>query len=139
MVITRTESPTFQGMAFGQVGPYEKLVGRATGEVDPRDPGNALIADIALAPRNAKGQVEYSTDVFILRPVDRSRGNHRIFFEVNNRGRLLSLAQLYDAPAEVNDPTTTLDAGNGFLMKQGYTIVLSGWFITTHQVPVALR
>jgi len=133
LVITRTESPTFQGMAFGQVGPYEKLVGRATGEVDPRDPGNALIADIALAPRNAKGLVEYSTDVFILRPVDRSRGNHRIFFEVNNRGRLLSLAQLNDAPAEVNDPTTTLDAGNGFLMRQGYTIVLSGWDVTVAQ------
>ena len=50
-----------------------KLVGRAFGEVDPNDPRNAVIADIALAPRNARGMVEYSTDIYILRPVDRSR------------------------------------------------------------------
>ena len=41
IVITRTESPTFQGVSFGEVGPYEKLVGRASGEVDPNDPRNA--------------------------------------------------------------------------------------------------
>ena len=49
--ITRTESPTFGGASFGAVGPYEKLVGRAWGEVDPQDPRNAVIADIALAVR----------------------------------------------------------------------------------------
>ena len=55
IVIIRVESPTFEGMTFGDVGQYEKLVGRAFGEVDPNDPRNALIADIALAPRNARG------------------------------------------------------------------------------------
>ena len=70
IVITRVESPTFEGVSFGDVGPYQKLVGRASGEVDPNDPRNAVIADIALAPRNARGMVEYSTDIYILRPVD---------------------------------------------------------------------
>ncbi len=147
VVITRTESPTFQGASFGSVGPYEKLVGRATGEVDPRDPKNAIIADIALAPRNARGMVEYSTDLYILRPVDRARGNHRVFFEINNRGRNLSFGQLNDVTVEANDPTTSSDAGNGFLMRQGYTIVLSGWDVTvapgggrlTMRVPVATQ
>ena len=126
--ITRVESPTFEGTSFGEVGPYEKLVGRAFGEVDPRDPRNAVIADINLAPRNARGMVEYSTDVYILRPVDSSKGNHRIFFEINNRGNNFSFGLLNNAPAAVvNDPTTAVDAGNGFLMRQGYTIVLSGW------------
>src|SRR5437763_12793529 len=54
--ITRVESPTFEGMAFGDVGPYEKIVGRAFGEVDPQDPRNAAITDIALAPRNVRGR-----------------------------------------------------------------------------------
>ena len=126
--ITRVESPTFGGTSFGEVGPYEKVVGRAFGEVDPRDPRNAVIADINLAPRNARGMVEYSTDVYILRPVDSSKGNHRIFFEINNRGNNFSFGLLNNAPAAVvNDPTTAVDAGNGFLMRQGYTIVLSGW------------
>ena len=59
IVITRVESPTFEGVSCGAVGRYEKLVGRAFGEVDPHDPRNAVIVDIALAPRNARGMVAY--------------------------------------------------------------------------------
>jgi hypothetical protein len=126
--ITRTESPTFEGMSFGEVGQYEKLVGRAFGEVDPNDPRNRVIADIALAPRNSRGRVEYWTDIYILRPVKRSAGNNKIFFEINNRGNDFSFGLLNSAPvAVVNDPATIADAGNGFLMRQGYTIVFSGW------------
>ena len=84
--ISRVESPTFGGMSFGDVGPYEKLVGRVFSEIDPEAPGDAVISDIHLAPRNARGMVEYLADLLILRPVDPSRGNGRIFFEVNNRG-----------------------------------------------------
>ena len=143
--ITRVESPTFEGTSFGAVGQYEKLVGRALGEVDPADPRNAVIADISLAPRNSRGMVEYSTDIYILRPVDRSRGNHRLFFEINNRGNNLSFPFFNDAASGGNDPTTAADAGNGFLMRQGYTIVWSGWDATvapgagrfTITVPVA--
>jgi hypothetical protein len=87
IVITRVESPTFEGASFGEAGQDEKLVGRAFGEVDPADPRDVVIADISLAPRNSRGMVEYSTDIYILRPVVRSRGNHRLFFEINNRGR----------------------------------------------------
>jgi hypothetical protein len=143
--ITRTESPTFEGRSFGNVGQYEKLVGRAFGEVDPNDPRNAIITDLSLAPRNASGMVEYVTDVYILKPVDLSRSNHRVFFEVNNRGNNLSFGQLNDATTGGNDPTTASDAGNGFLMEQGFTIVLGGWDATapagagrlTLTVPVA--
>jgi hypothetical protein len=145
ITVTRVESPTFGGASFGDVGQYEKLVGRAFGEVDPADPRNAVIADISLAPRNSRGMVEYSTDLYILRPVDRSRRNHRLFFEINNRGNIISLGQLNDATTGGNDPTTAADAGNGFLMRQGYTILLSGWDATvapgggrfTITVPVA--
>jgi hypothetical protein len=126
--ITRVESPTFEGASFGEVGQYEKIVGRAFGEVDPNDSRNRVIADIRLAPRNARGTVEYSTDIYILRPMDRSAGNQRMFFEINNRGNNLSFGLMNSAPtAVVNDPTSVADSGNGFLMRQGYTIVLSGW------------
>src|SRR5262245_54266197 len=127
--ITRVES-AFEGVSFGAVGPYEKLVGRAFGEVNPSDRRNAEITDISLAPRNATGMVEYSTDIYILRPVDSSKGNHRLFFEINNRGSNLSFGQLNDATSGGNDPAKAADAGNGFLMRQGYTIVWSGWDAT---------
>src|SRR5207249_2047277 len=80
VVISNVQSPTFGGTSFGNTGQYEKLVGRAFGEVDPNDPRNAVITDIGLAPRNANGGVEYSMDIYILRPVDSSKGNRRVFF-----------------------------------------------------------
>jgi hypothetical protein len=58
--ITGTESPTFGGFSWPGVGQYEKIVGKAFGEVDPADPKNSVIVDIGLAPRNARGNVEYA-------------------------------------------------------------------------------
>jgi hypothetical protein len=130
IVITRVESPTFEGIAFGDVGQYEKLVGRAFGEIDPNDPRNTVISDIALAPQNVRGMVEYSMDVYILRPIDPAQGNHRVFFEINNRGSNFSFGLMNDATTGGNDPTTAADAGNGFLMRRGYTMVWSGWDVT---------
>jgi Alpha/beta hydrolase domain/HYR domain len=127
--ITGVQSPTFGGTSFGAVGQYEKLRGTMTGLVDPSDPKNALIADIANAPRNAQGLVEYATDFLVLRPLDPSKGNHSLFYETANRGNELTLQLLNNAPA-TNDPSTAADAGNGFLMNRGYTIVALGWDTT---------
>src|SRR5215212_10654263 len=85
-IITK-ESPTFGGYAFKAVGPYEKLAGKAYGELDPNDPKNAGIVDIKLAPRNARGKVEYAVDFYILKPIDLSKGNHKVKYEPPNRGR----------------------------------------------------
>lgn len=126
--ITSIESPAFQGRAFGQVGTYEKIRGKAHAELDPADPRNATITDLALAPRNARGKVEYSYDFVLLRPVDAARGNRKLFYEVTNRGRML-VGPLIGA-ALTNDPTTAAHAGNGFLLEQGYTIAWSGWDFT---------
>lgn len=126
ILITSVQSPTFEGTSFGGVGQYEKLRGRAFGEVDPSDPRNAIITDIEFAPRNARGMVEYSMDVLILRPVDLSLGNGQVLYHINNRGNLGFLASLNDGGGG-NNPTTAADAGNGFLMRYGYTIVSSGW------------
>ena len=114
--ITSVESPTFEGRTFGSVGPYEKLRGKAYGEVDPTDPHNAVITDIELAPRNANGKVEYSMDIFILKPVDLRRGNHKVFLDMNNRGNMLVL-RLNDV-APTNNPTTAADAGSGFIRQR---------------------
>jgi hypothetical protein len=120
--ITSVQSPSFEGMSFGATGQYEKLVGRVDGEIDPKDPLNAIITDIKLAPVNARGMVEYSSNVMIIRPVDPGKGNHKLLFEINNRGHILALASLNDAAQNSNNPAKAADAGNGFLMRQGYTL-----------------
>ena len=147
--ITATESPTFGGFSWPEVGQYEKIVGKAHGEVDPTDPKNAIIVDIELAPRNSRGMVEYSFDFYILKPIDLSRGAHRVMYEPPNRGRK-TWASLGRFPVGGNDPGSVTDAtalGNAFLMPRGYTMVWSRWdksagsdssgFNTTITLPVA--
>jgi len=121
----RSQSPTFGGLSFGDVGQYEKLRGTAWGELDPNDPRNKVITDIDLAPRNAAGMVEYSMDVFILKPIDLSKGNQRAFLDFNNRGGM-RVGRLNQTGTN-NDPTTAAHAGDGFIMRQGYAIVANGW------------
>ena len=117
--------PAFGGTIFGEVGAYQLLRGTAYGEVDPNDPRNAVITDIKLAPTNPNGMVEYSMDISILMPTDLSKGNHRTLLDFNNRGQL-RLGRLNEA-APTNNPTTPADAGTGFVMNNGYTIVGNGW------------
>jgi hypothetical protein len=114
------------GLAFGDVGAYERLVGRAEYAVDPTDPRLAHIVDLELAPRNADGLVEFSGVIDIIKPVDFERGNHRLLYEASNRGNRSLLRSFNEAPGS-SDPTTAEHAGNGFLMRRGYTIVWSGW------------
>ena len=124
--IERVE-PLADGAAFGDVGAYECVIARATGEVDPAHPANKGIALIDKAPLNARGRVDYTTDLFILRPRDPGRGNGRILYEVNNRGRKMLFGNIADGPQGVNDPKTLADVGNGFPLRRGWTIVWSGW------------
>ncbi|UJR07270.1 hypothetical protein I4U23_011558 [Adineta vaga] len=123
--IAPSENPTFEGITFGGVGAYEKIRGIAYGQLDPSDKHNSKITDLKLAPRNAVGMVEYSMDFYILKPVNLINGNHKLFFEVNNRGGKLfgSFAQMSGG----NNPTNASHAGQAFLMKQGYTIAWCGW------------
>ena len=123
--VTQT-GPAFGGRSFPPVGRYEQLRGTITGAVDPADARNAPITDLANAPRNAAGLVEYSVDFVLLRPQDPSRGNHRVIYEPTNRGSIVSLFFLNSAPP-TNDPSGYLSAGNGFLMRQGYSILSIAW------------
>ena len=105
------------GASWGTAGPYERLVATAHFEVDPRDPLNAVIVDLDKSPRNARGAVEFRTTVFILKPVDMTRGNGKIYYTANNRGN----DALYTA-------RTVDEVGrNDFALRLGYTIVDAGW------------
>ncbi len=144
--ITERESPTFGGFVFPGVGPYEKIAGKAYAEIDPNDRRNAVIVDLARAPRNGNGKVEYSFDFYILKPVDLARGNHKVMYEPPNRGRKLSLAALTRGITGA-DPGATTDTNRlaaTFLLPQGYTLVWSGWDASTarltfdHNVTISL-
>ncbi|MDO8631956.1 MAG: hypothetical protein Q7R41_15835, partial [Phycisphaerales bacterium] len=127
--ITTKESPTFGGYSWPGVGRYEKIVGKAFGEIDPADPKNAAIVDILLAPRNARGRVEYSFDFYILKPIDLKEGAHKIVYEPPNRGRKTwdSLGRISSGGNDPGSISNPAELANSFLMPRGYTIVWSGW------------
>src|SRR5215471_20096799 len=120
--------PAFAGRSFGDVGPYERITARATIALDPADDRNAIITDLALAPRASDGRVEAVADVVILRPADPTHGNGTLLVEVPNRGRKLA-PQLFDDSSQpgANNADKAEDAGIGFLHRQGYTVVWVGW------------
>ena len=119
----------FGGFPFPVVGQYEFITGVATGEVSPLNPQNELITDIALAPRNANGNVVYQHNFYILKPADLSHGNHKMMYEPPNRGGK-TYQTLNNTPTGTNDPAALTDPavlGDSFLWTRGYTTVWSGW------------
>ena len=136
MPVTRLEitsqKPFAEEQSFGSVGSYTQVDGTAYFAVDPLHPSNETIADIKLAPRNEQGLVEFSSDFRILRPDDPAKSNGRLLLDVLNRGKALALRNINSAPDVA--PDAPMDPGNGFLMRQGYTLAWCGW---QHDVPDA--
>ena len=127
IVIDHVDAPTFDAREFGSAGRYEKLSGKAFGEIDPADPRNAGITYIQDAPRNERGRVEYIVDISILKPLDPARGNGTLLYDVVNRGARRAFDVFHLGPGGGNNPSRAADTGDGFLLRQGYTLVVSGW------------
>ena len=130
----RSQSPTFGGFSWPGVGQYEKIVGKAFGEVNPHDRQNRVIVDIEFAPTNARGNVEYAFNFYILKPIDLSRGADKMMYEPPNRGgkTWAALGRVtVDTGANGDDPGSAITnptvLANSFLMPRGYSIVWSGW------------
>ncbi len=116
---------------------YEKILGKLHFAVDPKHERNRVIADIELAPVNVTGRVEFSADLYILRPKDPARSNGAAIVEVSNRGGKGVLTS-FNRGAKA-DPTTEADLGDGFLTQQGYTLVWVGWEFDVPPTPGLLR
>lgn len=125
--IIRTE-PAFAGQEFGAAGAYQRVYAVAHGELDPNDPENDIIQDLALARRNSDGHVEYTTPVELLKPADIGKSNRILLMEVLNRGNKLAVGAFDDGvPAGVAERNALASAGDGWLMRQGYTLAWWGW------------
>ncbi|HSD66273.1 MAG TPA: alpha/beta hydrolase domain-containing protein, partial [Vicinamibacteria bacterium] len=126
------------GRPFGLAGPYETLAGTVEFALDPALRQNRAVVDLGLAPRNERGEVAFTADVFILKPVDLRRGNGRVYYEVPNRGGKGILRRLqYAAPSL--DPRVASEFGDGWLMEQGFALVWMGWQWDVSDSPNLLR
>lgn len=119
----------FGGHAFPNIGQYEVIRGIATGAVDPKDPQNAIITDLELAPTDSKKRVVYQHNFYILKPLDMSKGNGKMMYEPPNRGRK-TYGEINNTPTAGDDPASLTDAATldaSFFWRRGYVTVWSGW------------
>jgi hypothetical protein len=126
-VVVERREDVLGGRAWGRVGAYEKLVGRIYFAFDPDNPANAAIVDLALAPRNADGDVEAWAEFLVLRPKNRDRARGVAWLEVSNRGGKATLRYFNGALRSALDPTTAEDFGDGLLFREGLTLIWVGW------------
>ena len=106
-------------------GGYERIVAKVSFAVSPRLDQNRVIADLDLAPKNSKGEVEFSADLYILRPRDASKRNGTLLVEIPNRGTKGML--------------NTFNLGDDFLLEQGFTLAWVGWEFDLPPSPTLLR
>src|SRR5262245_38116592 len=114
------------GRAFGTSGPYELIVGRVYFVVDPAHARNKIVTDLDKAPKNAAGQVEFSADLAILKPKDPSHGSGVALVDIVNRGNKTVLTG-FNRATPTRDLSTDAELGDGFLLRQGHTLVWVGW------------
>ena len=101
--------PLADGKSWGNIGPYEELRGTLQFAIDPSNTANERVTDIALAPRNSDNRVEFSTDVSILRPVERGKVSGRMVLDVVNRGNRVALPNFNRASRPTIDENTPID------------------------------
>jgi alpha/beta hydrolase family protein len=135
-IISRAD--LLNGKEFGLAGAYEKIVAKVHFAVDPNNPHNKVIVDLDKAQRNERGLVEFSADLFILRPKDLNRGNGAALFEIPNRGGK-AMVRFFDHGRGGGDFTTEAEVGDGFLMRRGFTLVWLGWQFDTPDTERVLR
>ncbi|HEX5082695.1 MAG TPA: alpha/beta hydrolase domain-containing protein, partial [Blastocatellia bacterium] len=120
-MIEQRQSPAYEGRSFGAAGQYEILIGKAYGELNPKDPHNTIITDLQFAPRNTRGMVEYIATFTLVKPVDLSKANGALLYAVPNRGNRITTLSFGVAGGGAGE------SGEEFFLKRGYVILHSGW------------
>jgi len=129
-IVIASREPWLQGRSLGTAGAYEKLQGRVVYAINPNAAANSRIADLALAPRNADGMVEFSGDFVALRPVDPKKARRSVFLEILNRGRTQATGSFFSTEGNTPFRVEALEAAqlsDAFLFEQGFTVVWVGW------------
>ena len=122
----KERTDVLDGHMFGSAGPYERIVARVWFAADPKLPANRMIADLDKAPRNDAGQVEFSSDLYVLKPRDPAKGNGAVLFEVPNRGRkgMLSMFNFATGSLELGSAHQVCFCGRGAALLSNSTPIL---------------
>jgi hypothetical protein len=119
-IVSRTD--VLGGKSFGDAGTYERITGRVYFSLPAANPHNLRIVDLGKAVNLKNGEVEFSADFIAVRPKNARAGNGSMLLEVPNRGNSRILAVV-----DGGDWDLANDAGDAWLLRNGFTIVSLGW------------
>ncbi len=114
------------GASLGKAGAYERITATVRFALDPELPANRIVRDLQFARRNAQGLVEFSADLYVLRPRDYHRTNGTVLLEVPNRGNKTIFDSLF-LTGRTQDPRTAAEFGDQWLLEEGYVLAWVGW------------
>ena len=120
--VTRLEITSKESYGTFRPGEYVLWKGKLHGELSPKE----AIPDIDKVKTNARGMVEYASDITLLIPATPSKGNGTLIVDVPNRGRVYGVA-LYNSPRGEPFESGTLAQGTGFLEDRGFSLLEVGW------------
>ena len=126
------------GHSFGLAGTYEKIAGTVYLAVDPTLAPNSIVTDITKSPTNDDGLVEFSAEFYIVKPKLAERGNGSLLLEVGNRGGK-GLLSFFSFAERSLDPETKEHFGDGFLLREGFTLLWVGWQWDTPEIDGRMR
>ena len=110
------------GKPFGDAGSYERITGRVHFALAITNSHNLRIVDLSNAVNLKDGEVEFSADFIAIRPKDAHKGNGSMILENPNRGRSRIIAVVDGGDWDVAN-----DAGDAWLLRNGFTVVSLGW------------
>ena len=112
------------GVSCGEFGPYERIDGIVFFGVDPENSANSRIVDLQYAPVGDDGLVNFSSDFVLLTPIKTQ--SSRLLVDVVNRGRKRAIPD-FNMSSSTLTASSYIDPGDGFLFKNGYSVVSIGW------------
>ena len=121
-VDVQSRTDVLDGKTFGSAGAYERITGRVYFSVPIANVHNHGIVDLDHAVNLQNGEVAFSANFIVVRPKDAKKGNGTMLMEIPNRGHS-GLISLVDG----GDWNLADDAGDGWLLRNGYTIATIGW------------
>ena len=120
--LTRLELASTRPFGKFLAGDYLISEGTVRGDLAPTE----AIPGLDKAPRNARGRVEYSARIVLIRPADPGKGNGTLLVDIPNRGNAYAEA-LYNSPRDGPFQSGTLEQGTGFLQDHGFTVAEVSW------------
>ena len=125
--ILRTE-PAFAGQSFGSAGAFDHVTARVDGELDPPDPPTRSSRTSTCAPRDARGMVRVHapTSRSSSRPTG-ARQRHAALRGQQPRQQVRARHFQRRRAAGLAERNGLSSPGDGWLMRQGYTLVWWGW------------